>query len=243
MIDGGKKKMNMKNWYPFGVPVFAVALAFALPLTGAADESSDSGDLVEFEIELPRPMFEGTPQNLRNLRNLQPERQNPREPLLVPPGTKNVALGKPVTASDPYPLLGELEMITEGYKEGGDGNWVELSFGLQWVQVDLEDFYDIHGIGLWHYHSEGRVYRDVIVQVADDPDFITNVRTLFNNDYDNSAGLGIGEDLQYVDSFEGKLIRVDEPHRARYVRFYSQGNTSNDRNHYTEVEVYATPAN
>jgi hypothetical protein len=31
------------------------------------------------------------------------------------------------------------------------------------------------------------------VQTADDPDFITNVRTLFNNDIDNSLGLGVGK--------------------------------------------------
>ena len=32
------------------------------------------------------------------------------------------------------------------------------------------------------------------------------------------------------------------PARGRYVRLYSKGNTSNDMNHYVEVEVYGTPA-
>ena len=28
------------------------------------------------------------------------------------------------------------------------------------------------------------------------------------------------------------------PVKGRYVRFYSKGNTSDDQNHYTEVEIY-----
>ena len=47
--------------------------------------------------------------------------------------------------------------------------------------------HEIYAIVIWLFHKEPRVYFDVVVQVADDPDFITNVRTLFNNDIDNSA--------------------------------------------------------
>ena len=89
------------------------------------------------------------------------------------------------------------------------------------------------------------------VQVSDDKDFIFGVRTLFNNDHDNSAGLGVGKDWQYVDEYAGEVVypakhtdgtyRADRPVRARYVRFYSSGNTSNDQNHYTEAEIYGTP--
>ena len=35
----------------------------------------------------------------------------------------------------------------------------------------------VAAIVAWHFHSQARVYHDVIVQVADDPDFITNVKT------------------------------------------------------------------
>jgi hypothetical protein len=80
-----------------------------------------------------------------------------------------------------------------------------------------------------------------VVQVADDADFITNVRTLFNNDIDNSAGLGVGKDKHYTETNEGKLIDARGV-KARYVRLYSRGNTSDDLNHYIEVAVYATPA-
>jgi len=81
----------------------------------------------------------------------------------------------------------------------------------------------------------------VVVQVADDPDLISNVRTVFNNDHDNSSGLGVGQDLHYVETAEGKLIDAKGA-RARYIRLYSSGNNSNDLNHYVEVEVYGKPA-
>ena len=82
---------------------------------------------------------------------------------------------------------------------------------------------------------------DVVVQVADDPDFISNVRTLFNNDHDNSSGLGIGSDMHYVETAEGKLIDA-KGLRARYICLYSNGNSSNELNHYIEVEVFGRPA-
>jgi hypothetical protein len=60
---------------------------------------------------------------------------------------------------------------------------------------------------------------------------------LFNNDADNSAGLGKGGDKPYVESRFGKLLDVNGK-KARYLRFYSDGNTSNSMNHYIEIEVY-----
>ena len=81
----------------------------------------------------------------------------------------------------------------------------------------------------------------MVVQTADDKDFITNVRTLFNNDHDNSAGLGLGQDKEFWDTYEGKLIDAAGA-KSRYVRLYSNGSTADDQNHYTEVEVYGLPA-
>ena len=132
-------------------------------------------------------------------------------------------------------------MITDGDKQATDGSYVELGPFLQSVTIDLQADYDIYAVLLWHYHQQARVYYDVIVQLADDPDFITNVRTLFNNDSDNSSGLGIGSDMHYVETAEGKLIDAKGA-RARYVRLYSNGNSSNELNHYIEVEVFGKPA-
>ena len=36
----------------------------------------------------------------------------------------------------------------------------------------------------------------------------------------------------------GKLVVVNPPVKARYIRLFSNGNTTNDMNHYIEVEVY-----
>jgi len=66
------------------------------------------------------------------------------------------------------------------------------------------------------------------------------VRTVFNNDIDESAGLMKGRDRHYTETNEGKLIDAQGA-SARYVRLYSQGNTSDDLNHYIEVEVYGRP--
>ena len=195
--------------------------------------------LVAIDIKLPRPMFHGTPQPTR-VSNLEKPLGRPRDPFLAPVGTKNVALGKPVSSSDEEPIIGEIKMITDGDKEATDGSYVELGPLLQHITIDLQAVYEIYAIVVWHYHKQARVYYDVVVQVADDPDFTTNVKTLFNNDIDNTSGLGVGQHKHYVETNEGKLIDA-KGMRARYVRLYSKGNSSDDLNHYIEVEVYGKP--
>ena len=218
-----------------GTAAEASAAEAAEPAAGAV-----AGDLVPLAIKLPRPMFIGTPQNTR-VPNLEKPLGKPRPPFLAPIGTKNVAFGKTVASSDDMPIIGEIELITDGSKEATDGSYVELGPFLQNVTIDLGPEHDIYAILVWHFHMLPRIYFDVVVQVADDPDFISNVRTVFNNDHDNSSGLGVGQDLHYVETAEGKLIDTKGA-RARYVRLYSNGNTSNDLNHYIEVEVYGKPA-
>jgi len=200
----------------------------------------DPHKMVALDIKLPKPMFVGTPQD-RWVPNLEKPLGKMRPPFLAPVGTKNVAFEKPVSSSDEEPIIGEIEMITDGDKEAADGSYVELGPFLQHVTIDLEAEHNIYAIVIWHYHKQARVYFDVVVQVADDPDFITNVTTLFNNDIDNSAGFGLGKDMHYTETNEGKLLDAKGV-RARYVRLYSNGNTGNDLNHYIEVEVYGTPA-
>jgi len=118
---------------------------------------------------------------------------------------------------------------------------VELGPFRQQVTIDLEARHTIYALVVWHYHKQARVYRDVIVQVSDDPNFVAGVTTLFNNDADNSSGWGVGTDRHYVETSEGKLIDARGV-QARYVRLFSNGSTSNDLNHYIEVAVYGVPA-
>jgi hypothetical protein len=193
--------------------------------------------MAEVKIDLPRPMFVGTPTSLKSSR-LDPKlKRTKRPPFYAPPGVKNIALNKPVSGSDEEPVIGELEMVTDGDKAGADGSFVELGFDKQYIQIDLGKPYQIYGILVWHYHSMARVYRDVIIQIADDEDFIEQVRTVFNNDHDNSSGMGTGGEYEYVETYEGRLVPV-KGETARYVRLYSNGNTANDMNHYTEVAVF-----
>ncbi len=144
-------------------------------------------------------------------------------------------------SSDRQPVIGELNMITDGEKTGGDGYFVELGPGRQWVQVDLGATYALHAIVVWHFHSQARVYRDIVIQVSDDKDFLRGVATVFNNDHDNSSGFGVGTDKEYIEVAEGKLCDPKGA-KGRFVRLSSNGNTTNDLNHYVEVEVYGTPA-
>ena len=223
------------------IPFIASLALAALLLTAAHGDEPKKDDRVELKLDLPKPLFVGTPKNLPPGTTVEKPTGKPRPPLLVPKGVELLSLKKPVKMSDESPISGNAGMITDGVKEGGDGNWVELGPGLQWVQVDLQRSSEIYAIVLWHYHAEPRVYRDVVVQLADDPDFIENVRTVFNNDQDNSAGLGVGKDNEYFEMAEGKLIEV-KGEKARYVRCYSKGSTADEQNHYIEVEVHGRAA-
>jgi hypothetical protein len=213
----------------------AVAAAALTPLAAAPQPPAKE----VLKLSLPKPMFIGTPTNLKSP-NLEVITGKPRGPFMVPVGTKLLSGKRPVTSSDRQPVIGELDMITDGEKDGGDGYFVELGPGTQWVQIDLGASYALHAILAWHYHTQARVYRDVIVQVSDDKDFLKGVTTVFNNDHDNSSGMGIGKDKEYIDVAEGRLFDPNGA-RGRYVRLYSNGNTSNDLNHYVEVEVFGAP--
>jgi len=204
------------------ISIFALAFAlcvFAKPL----------------KLDVPRSQLTGTPVPIK-IDNLEPRAPNPEPD--VPADVSNVAKGKKVTSSDDFPLIGELDLITDGDKEAAEGSYVELQNGLQWVQIDLEKTTEIFAVALWHYHSQERAYKDVIIQVSDDKDFIKGVTTIFNNDNDDSAKKGKGENKAYVETNLGKLVVVVPPAKGRYIRMYSNGNTSNDMNHYIEVEVY-----
>ena len=193
----------------------------------------------ELKLKLPKPMFIGTPTNLKSP-NLEVVTGKSRGPFYVPKGTVLLSAKKKVTSSDMNPVIGELDMLTDGEKSGGDGYFVELGPGVQWVQIDLGASHPLSAVLAWHYHSQARIYRDVIVQVSDDPAFKTGVTTVFNNDHDNSSKLGPGKDKEYIEVAEGKLVDPKGA-RGRYVRLSSNGNTTNDLNHYVEVEVYGLP--
>jgi len=232
----------MKTLFP-AVQFRRLAVLGAMAIFGLATLTMAQADanLEPLPIKLPKARFEGTPKNLPKVHLDPANTGKPRDPFLAPKGCKNMAAGKTATSSDSNPIIGDLTLITDGDKEAQDGSFVELAEGKQWVQIDLGTVVDIAAVVIWHRHDDIRVYRDVIVQTADDADFITNVQTLFNNDQSNELGLGVGKDYEYVETNGGKLVD-GKGTKARYVRLYSKGSTANAQNDYTEVEVWGRPA-
>jgi hypothetical protein len=208
----------------------------------ASIAAARAADMVPLKLDLPKPLFVGTPRPIK-VSNLEPQQAAAdRLPLMVPAGTVLLSHGKPVTSSDSMPVIGELSFVTDGEKSGVEGTYVELGPGVQWVQIDLGAPARLAAVAVWHFHAEARVYHAVVVQVSNDPDFKAGVTTIFNNDDTNSDGLGKGADYAYVETYKGRVIDAKGA-AARYVRLYSNGNTSDELNHYTEVEVYGQPVN
>jgi hypothetical protein len=205
-----------------------------------APTSAIAQNQVVLKTQLPPPLFVGTPVPL-HVTNLEPPTRGRRPDFYVPAGTINLAKNKKVTASDNNPNVGTLDMIDDGDKDGNEGSWVELGPGKQWVQIDLAKKASISAILIWHFHSQPRVYREIVAQVSDDPTFKSGVVSIFNNDLSNELGLGAGKDLNYIETYQGKLIDAKGV-KGRYVRLYSNGNTANKLNHYIEVEVWGKPA-
>ncbi|MCX6932903.1 MAG: hypothetical protein NTZ29_09475, partial [Verrucomicrobia bacterium] len=116
---------------------------------------------VPLQLELPKPLFAGTPRPI-SLPNLEAPRAGKRPDLMVPAGTTNLSKGKAVTSSDSLPVIGELSYITDGDKSGTDGTYVELGPTPQWVQIDLGAKAKVAAIAIWHFHSQARVYHDVV---------------------------------------------------------------------------------
>lgn len=146
--------------------------------------------------------------------------------------TDNVAEGKGVTSSI---YISNSAVITDTDK--ASYNLAGVGEGLQWVQIDLGQSYNINTVKQWHYFGDGRQYHDVIIRVSNDSGFSSGVTTVFNNDANNTAGFGNGTDAEYAESSSGKTVTFNTVN-ARYIRLYVNGNTVNPYNHFVEVEVY-----
>jgi hypothetical protein len=232
---------------PLGL-AFAVLHPLLCQRALAADVPKDkgaaaTGDLVPLALDLPKAAFVGTPpSDLQTNSYTEPyDPSKPRPPMMVPRGLKNLAPGSKLTCSATNVTAETLSKLTDDDKDAYDQSIIFLRRGTQYVQMDLGSPQELFAIVIWHAHNVLKVYHDVIVQVADDPDFQQSVRTLFNNDQDNTSGLGVGTDREYFETREGKLIDA-KGIKARYIRFYSRGSTNGALNEYTEIEVYGRPA-
>lgn len=209
----------------------------------AATAKVQSTELAPIDIKLPGPFFGGTPLPYTN-EHLEEPFLTPRPPFLAPKGAMIISANKPVTSSVHSTVFGKFSMITDGEKGYENDYLTELGSGPQWIQIDLGQPSEIYAVIVWHFHQGDRVYFDFAVRTADDTDFKTNVTTLYNNDYDNSSGIGIGNDKEYIEKAEGRLVPAFKNGKAtigRFVRLYSNGNTTDQANHYVEVEVWGKP--
>jgi len=222
----------------FAAPAKKAGTTSAAPSGAKRPEAPRGTASVPLDLKLPKPAFVGTPKNVPPGTTVEKPSGKLRPPFRVPAGTANLAAGRPVDAGGAEPIVGETKLVVDGDKEAADGSYVEFGPGLKHLTIDLGRPRGIACIVVWHWHGDPRVYHDVIVQVADDADFITNVRTLFNNDADNTAGLGVGSDHEYFETYEGRLIDAKLA-KARYVRLFSNGSTADEMNRMTEAEVYA----
>jgi hypothetical protein len=204
--------------------------------------SAMAADKVALDVKLPGASFKGTPPaNMPTNSYTEPYSEKAPAPLMVPAGLENLALKAKLSTSSSNVMNGPLEKLVDGDKEPAESSVVVLRKGTQWVQMDLGAPAEIFAVVIWHAHGSTKVYHDVIVQVSDDPEFKKDVKTVFNNDQDNSSNLGAGKDLEYFETQYGKRIDAKGV-KGRYVRFYSKGSTESALNEYTELEVYGRPA-
>ena len=146
----------------------------ATPVADAAIATAPaSGGSMPLTTEIPPELIEGTPMPIK-VPNLE-QALTAAPTLAVPAGTKLLSAGKEVTASDDFPIIGELSYITDGDKDAGEGYFVEIMDGPQWMQIDLGAPAELAAVWVWHYHSQKRAYHDVIVQVSNDPEFASGV--------------------------------------------------------------------
>lgn len=217
-----------------------LAMAGCTLLLGGSRPAAAEETLAPLDIKLPKPYYASTPCNYEG-EHFEGHILKAREPLMAPKDAQNLSQGKPVTSSDPDPNYGKLEFVTDG-KIGHeqDKYVVELAYRPQWIQIDLGQTAELYAVALWHYYTNDRVYFDVVIKCAGDAEFTQNVQTTYNSDYDNSLKQGVGKDKEYLDTYEGRVIDAKGA-KGRYVRLYSNGNTTDECNHYIEVQVYGKP--
>jgi len=213
-----------------------VAAAVAAVVCAGSLRAAD--DLQDLSLQLPAHTAKGTPEDLPYGPHIEPLSE-PVKAVKVPKGVKNVAAGKTVTSSV-APFQGDLKQLTDGKKEPVDDDAVEMKKGTQWVQIDLGQEYPIYAVAMWHDHRYVQLAYDVVIQVSNDAEFKKEVTTLYNNDTDNSSGLGVGTDREYFETEFGR-VAPGKGVKARYVRGYSKGGSLSALNVWQEIEVYALP--
>lgn len=176
------------------------------------------------------------------------------------PPSINVALNKRVTASSDPNAANPLSRITDGDVSSAAkfSDPCKDPGGNCYIQIDLEAEYNIYNVELFRYWADSRKYYNTVVMLSNDVNFASgNTRVIWNanNEKAGRGGQALtggiwsnvpvgGNDSLYTETSKGKKFYVnDEDHaegyKARYVRIYNNGSTSNASNHFVEVRVNA----
>ena len=238
---------SVAKWATFAALIIGLGVLLVMrpPAPSIPSISNVDAGHGEWQVDFPPPVFVGTPAvNVPGL--VDPSgnpiiEQRPRMSMRLPAEARsNVALGKRVTASEPLPLEGQLDYVTDGIRNSEA--IVTLESGMQWVQIDLADSHEVYGVAVWHDYSTPTVYFDVVVAISNDPEFDQGVSIVFNNSREGAAteNIGKGSDRPYFETNFGCVIETGGVN-GRYVRLYSNGCSQDIVNRYTEVEIYGRP--
>ncbi len=223
VIANGNTPLSYQ-WRKAGTPIAgATAATYTIASTAATDAGS-------YDVVLTNPV--GSTTSSAATLTVNP---------IPPDQEQNLSKGKTVTYS--AIRSGESTGVPVSYLTDGDTSLTHLvavgnASQLVSVTVNLPQASTITRLKMWHYWGDGRTYHDVIVQLSSTANFSSGVTTVFNNDTNNSAGLGVGTDAEYAETSAGKEIVLPAPVIAQYARFYIAANSVNTFNHYVELQVF-----
>ena len=152
-------------------------------------------------------------------------------------GLRNLAFGQPVSQTGDAGYDSGSSLATDGNMRNAAWDIGPKATG-HYRQVDIGGPWNIDSLRVWHELSDSRRirYKDVVIRLSTTADFSSDVTTVFNNDLDNSLGLGAGTDGEYDETESGKIVHFP-PTRARYIRLHTYGNNHDDQNRLLEVMV------
>ena len=146
----------------------------------------------------------------------------------------NVALNRPVSASiavssSELQKITDESLVTANYASVGNGHPGS-------VTVDLGSEICLDSIKVWHYYGDSRVYYGTKTQVSADG---VNWYTIFDSSIEGT----------YTETSGGKVIdltvkEIGEPKiylnniEIRYIRDWTNGNSMNGGNHWTEIQAF-----
>jgi hypothetical protein len=140
---------------------------------------------------------------------------------LIPGDTRsgNLALGQPMTYSDPLTVPAYAQVPTDGQVATSA---TVAGPGAKWAQVDLGSVLLIDRVRVWHFYSDGRTYNAPMTEVSAD-----GVRWTV-----------VARPAPYAETATGNLRRF-APVRARYVRDWVNGSTGSSNSQWSELQVFA----